>query len=953
METLDENADLPEGWMRCYSKSLQGRLYYFNTLTGESMWEHPEETEKHATTKSEQLHSRKNLDVRNEPRPKLKARSNSNSKNEIKSVKDKTIVNDKISASISSSSTGKRKAAEMKLKPIIRILKETKSPIKGKDKKDISNAKNGISKHGNLKRTLNLLSSSMDSVHNGFANKNVSSQKATKPFPSTSVKANELGTTLNGKSVPSRKIPTKNGESSIIDDGAHSLGSVNKDRRNNSDASRNAKKPELKSKKLASLRPLKKYNLSEVNGKKTGPAWNYKIPKNSKSLNDTQRKELGNCIDKSNDKEITDVEQLSNEIQFNDLSQNVKVVENLTNVRSPSWPVPDVVMTTEMERLSEPSEENVYPADELFEEDMEIDDVEFMSKTILKEIENIRVDRIEIPEMDCDYTSSREVELKDSTSLFIVLDTNILLSHLKFVHELPNSPIPGAGRPTVIIPWMVMQELDRLKSAPCSRVHEFEDDGKPGISLNILARKAIAFLHECFTENHQRVKGQTAYEAKQPMDGLVQETNDDSILHCCLLLQMKSPQAKTVLFSNDRNLCNKAIVNGVKAFDNKKLINGLRDIFQSGSITLRKDNFKEYFEAAEDQERIAERKRMADNLTNELQCILREAFAAIVEKELKEAYDELWLTVVKIKPPWTMLDTMDLLDRHWIAVFGHVVNRTLKSSILELKRMFARGDVTRRDLDSAGQMIDLGHHICDSFAAHSDYNGTLPKCLAALIVVKRTYKDYCTSANFSQNKEQYPEQLSLSAPRSDISNYSGVSESIKKVLHENSPTEEDDTTQNSPALHPHFAVMRSFDEIWKAVRVFSSSVFHSLDYPNPYQDENNTSLQRSSKEETLKFLSQFIPCLEGLVHAIQKVVACPVELSVQNSDVFFELGESIARFMKAIMCQDCNITFPELQSFCIDNHCRTALIQGLSQLDRALAVLQHCASFATNRPSIT
>jgi len=98
METLDENADLPEGWMRCYSKSLQGRLYYFNTLTGESMWEHPEaclindqETEKHATTKSEQLNSRKNLDVRNEPRPKLKARSNSSSKNETKSVKTRQL----------------------------------------------------------------------------------------------------------------------------------------------------------------------------------------------------------------------------------------------------------------------------------------------------------------------------------------------------------------------------------------------------------------------------------------------------------------------------------------------------------------------------------------------------------------------------------------------------------------------------------------------------------------------------------------------------------------------------------------------------------------------------------------------------------------------------------------------------------------------------------------------
>ena len=29
------------------------------------------------------------------------------------------------------------------------------------------------------------------------------------------------------------------------------------------------------------------------------------------------------------------------------------------------------------------------------------------------------------------------------THLFIVLDTNILLSHLKFVRELMDSPIPG------------------------------------------------------------------------------------------------------------------------------------------------------------------------------------------------------------------------------------------------------------------------------------------------------------------------------------------------------------------------------------------------------------------------------------------------------------------------------------------------------------------------------
>ena len=42
---------------------------------------------------------------------------------------------------------------------------------------------------------------------------------------------------------------------------------------------------------------------------------------------------------------------------------------------------------------------------------------------------------------------------------------------------------------------------------------------------------------------------------------------------CSLLLKFglicSAPQTMTVLLSNDRNLCNKAIVNGVKAFDNK------------------------------------------------------------------------------------------------------------------------------------------------------------------------------------------------------------------------------------------------------------------------------------------------------------------------------------------------------------------------------------------------
>ena len=42
MKSSEGDEDLPEGWMRCFSKSMKGKIYYFNTLTGESLWEHPE-----------------------------------------------------------------------------------------------------------------------------------------------------------------------------------------------------------------------------------------------------------------------------------------------------------------------------------------------------------------------------------------------------------------------------------------------------------------------------------------------------------------------------------------------------------------------------------------------------------------------------------------------------------------------------------------------------------------------------------------------------------------------------------------------------------------------------------------------------------------------------------------------------------------------------------------------
>ena len=83
--------------------------------------------------------------------------------------------------------------------------------------------------------------------------------------------------------------------------------------------------------------------------------------------------------------------------------------------------------------------------------------------------------------------------------LYLVLDTNILLSHLQFLMELKDYAIKGVGRPILILPWIVMQELDALKTNSSS-------------DIGSRARTAIAFLHNCFSAGHSRIRGQTMEE---------------------------------------------------------------------------------------------------------------------------------------------------------------------------------------------------------------------------------------------------------------------------------------------------------------------------------------------------------------------------------------------------------------------------------------------------------
>ncbi|XP_037051487.1 transcriptional protein SWT1-like [Bradysia coprophila] len=138
----------------------------------------------------------------------------------------------------------------------------------------------------------------------------------------------------------------------------------------------------------------------------------------------------------------------------------------------------------------------------------------------------------------------------ESKHAYIVPDTNVFLDELSCIRDT----IQRDGKYNVLVPFVVLQELDRLK-------------GRTGDSrISQLASAAIRFIFNELKSKTQRLQGQKATEDCSHLIDVINA--DDKILNCCLQLLRQSRE--TILISNDINLCNKAIASGVATMTSKE-----------------------------------------------------------------------------------------------------------------------------------------------------------------------------------------------------------------------------------------------------------------------------------------------------------------------------------------------------------------------------------------------
>ncbi|XP_021948746.1 transcriptional protein SWT1 isoform X2 [Folsomia candida] len=337
-----------------------------------------------------------------------------------------------------------------------------------------------------------------------------------------------------------------------------------------------------------------------------------------------------------------------------------------------------------------------------------------------------------------------------SSKIIVVPDTNIWINNLGLIETIVNKDF---AKPVIIvIPWMVLQELD-------VGLHQ---KAKPGQSLAQM-RRPVQYIHSLLASNHPKIKGQKAYEAaisKLKFDEIVA---DDSILNCAV--QNLKINTTVIFLSNDKNLLNKALVNEIIACSSGNAMDKITEAVLGSNLQPRtpclpfsppssflipsastnsvlyppnlavkrrlessdsnssndsldyildNNNDVEMQEEASDPSQPLCKVRAVGNTFSSsfkpeeadsfqaLESALLKAFSYIIRRKMIEDYGMGgWEYALKIKPPWTLVNAVKCMLVHWIANFSYVFSRRGQTHLESLKPLveshkYARSDSRKR-----------------------------------------------------------------------------------------------------------------------------------------------------------------------------------------------------------------------------------------------------------------
>ncbi|XP_043346585.1 transcriptional protein SWT1 isoform X6 [Dermochelys coriacea] len=386
---------------------------------------------------------------------------------------------------------------------------------------------------------------------------------------------------------------------------------------------------------------------------------------------------------------------------------------------------------------------------------------------------------IDLPEENADIPAATATS---GLNLLIVIDTNIMISHLQFIMTLKTSDIP---------------------------------------------------------------------------DGLSDENNDDRVLQCCLQYQSLFPQAFVILCTDDKNLCSKALVSDVKALCKADLVTALQNLnvnSHENCIGLQQSKTDTGSQKT---------KREDPSLTTPLLSIvpdleksLGEALSSILETEMKIAFGNLWMEVLYLKPPWTLASLLQCFKKHWMAVFGYIVPRSLLATIECLHEHLCKGKTV--DHITANILLQESKKLLHAFSSRSDYDGVLPQAFAYVTKLLQMLAE--VQSDSGQKSSEALTALSENTAGSKM-------EDVRLHLQTCEEGKSLSNTQLSQDKR-HQEIWSVLERIWNTINLYSTEIFQKLDH----NIITTTTAKISSFEEAFLGLQKLMAAVKNILAGIRRVL---------------------------------------------------------------------------------
>ncbi|EHB00397.1 hypothetical protein GW7_09815 [Heterocephalus glaber] len=514
---------------------------------------------------------------------------------------------------------------------------------------------------------------------------------------------------------------------------------------------------------------------------------------------------------------------------------------------------------------------------------------------------------MEIDLVEDDVHSSAANTVSDKKLLLIVIDTNILMNHLKFVRILKTTEISGFDRLVLIIPWVVVQELDRMKAGKLLKHAQHK------------AIPAVHFINNSLKSQDRKLWGQSIQLASQKLYGLSDENNDDRVLKCCLQYQELFPSSLVILCTDDRNLRSKGLISGVKSLSKEELSAELLTLSLNADVCHQPCISKQQLKAeAKPVEETSEKKSansglpiVLERLISDLERSLGTALSSILETEMKIAFGNLWMEMLYLKPPWTLIHLLQCFKKHWLAVFGLVMEKNLLLTVESLYENFCKAN-NAVDFTTVKFLLQDSKSLLHAFSTRSNYDGILPQAFAQISRLLQTFAEVKTKLkpNSSENTmSKTPGDAPLmKSHNQEITVFSG---------------------SHLPQSNRHQEIWSVLENVWITIYQNSTDVFQKLN-----SNAALTTSKIASFEEAFMYLQKLMAAVKDILEGIQRILA-------PNSN--YQDIETLYNFLiKYEVNKHVTFTAQELYDCVSQTEYREKLTIGCRQLVEMECAMQQC-----------